>query len=47
MLYVERRQKILEMLTQTGSVKVAELVDIFIVDATTIRRDLKELGKGL
>lgn len=45
MLYVERRQKILEMLTQTGSVKVAELVDIFNVDATTIRRDLKELAK--
>jgi DeoR family fructose operon transcriptional repressor len=45
MLYVERREEILEILIKTGSVKVGDLVELFNVDATTIRRDLKELSK--
>ncbi|MDD4692019.1 DeoR/GlpR family DNA-binding transcription regulator [Eubacterium aggregans] len=45
MLYIERRKEILAMLVQSGSVKVTDLVDLFDVDATTIRRDLKELSK--
>ena len=44
MLYIERREKILEMLRKSGNVKVSDLVDIFHVDATTIRRDLKALA---
>lgn len=44
MLYIERREKILEMLKKSGNVKVSDLVDIFHVDATTIRRDLKALA---
>ena len=44
MLYIERREKILEMLRKSGNVKVSDLVDIFHVDATNIRRDLKALA---
>lgn len=47
MLYIERREKILEMLKKSGNVKVSDLVDIFHVDATTIRRDLKALADGI
>jgi len=41
----ERRMKIMEMLEQTGSVTVAELVKLFHVSTETVRRDLEYLEK--
>ncbi len=45
MLSVERRQEIMEMLKQKGSVKVSDLVEQYQVGKETIRRDLKALAK--
>ncbi|MGE5558493.1 MAG: DeoR/GlpR family DNA-binding transcription regulator [Bacillota bacterium] len=39
----ERRQKILDMLTQRGRVKVAELSRLFNISEVTIRNDLSDL----
>ncbi|GAF25773.1 transcriptional regulators of sugar metabolism [Moorella thermoacetica Y72] len=39
----ERKQKIIEILLQTPSVRVAELSNLFQVSEVTIRRDLQEL----
>ena len=44
----ERRQKILEMVSQNGSVKVTELSKIFNTSEVTIRTDLADMEyKGL
>ncbi|KLU59069.1 glucitol operon repressor [Peptococcaceae bacterium CEB3] len=42
----ERKQKIVEILEQTPSVKVAELSNLFQVSEVTIRRDLQELDEA-
>ena len=43
MLANQRREKIIEMLKEEGSVKVAELSKIFKVSEVTIRQDLEKL----
>lgn len=46
MLAQSRKDKILEMLKEDGSVKVAELSRIFKVSDVTIRQDLEKLEQG-
>lgn len=45
MFYSERKQKILEYITQKPQITVAELSEVFGVSAVTIRKDLNELSK--
>ena len=45
MLAIERRNKIMEIITEKGSVMVVELSKIFSVTEETIRRDLEKLEK--
>lgn len=45
MLYIERREKILEMLRKSGNVKVSDLVDIFHVDADNHKKRFKSTGR--
>lgn len=44
MLASERRAKILEMLTEEGSVRTSQLSRVFGVSEVTIRQDLEKLG---
>lgn len=46
MLVAERRKRIKDMLLQSGSVKVADLVAQFDVSEETVRRDLYELERA-
>lgn len=44
----ERQQKIIEMLNEKSSLRVAELADIFNISESTIRRDLQDMEeKGM
>lgn len=45
MFYSERKQRILEYITQKPQITVAELSEVFGVSAVTIRKDLNELSK--
>lgn len=46
MFFEERQQKILQMLKQKSSLKVAELSSVLQVSESTIRRDLKEMEEA-
>jgi len=46
MLPIERRRRILELLSKNGTITVAELVEKFDVGEATIRRDLRYLEKN-
>jgi DeoR/GlpR family transcriptional regulator of sugar metabolism len=46
MLAVQRRQKILELLTEDGSAKVTDLSRIFKISEVTIRQDLARLEEN-
>ena len=46
MLAKQRRDKILEMLVEDGSARVARLREIFDVSEVTIRKDLETLAEG-
>jgi len=43
MLGVERRQRVMEMLTRDGKVYVSKLAEAFRVTEETIRRDLEKI----
>ncbi len=43
MLGVERRQRVMEMLTRDGKVYVGKLAEAFRVTEETIRRDLEKI----
>ena len=43
MLGVERRQRVMEMLTRDGRVYVGKLAEAFHVTEETVRRDLEKL----
>ena len=45
MLASQRRQKILELITEDGTAKVTDLSRIFSVSEVTIRQNLAELEK--
>ncbi len=45
MFYSERKQRILEYITQKPQITVAELSEVFGVSAVTIRKDLNELSR--
>lgn len=45
LLAVERKSRILAVLQREGTIRTAELVDMFKVSAMTIRSDLRELEK--
>jgi DeoR/GlpR family transcriptional regulator of sugar metabolism len=46
MLAIQRRQKILELLTEDGSAKVTDLSRIFKISEVTIRQDLAKLEEN-
>ena len=45
MLCVQRRAKIIELLQEKGSAATNDLINLFQVDGSTIRRDLEKLDK--
>ena len=43
----QRREKIMDLLREDGSAKVANLAKLFKVTEVTIRQDLEKLEKGI